>query len=702
MEERSFYYRYCIVIPSNYPKLYNYLEKSLNAFDFSVQSFDDNKSKYICISQNNEEKILKQAEILRIKKPKNIPIQEKDNSLLDKRIIDLEKKQYFISNEIPEYSPNKEYYDLYYDSIGQNKKDDKYNNNKRYGLGLFTESEMLYIEKSILENIPIDNIAEFEEVLSEIGKKNKNKLINENSLFDTLISFNIILYYFPLHISNISSKLIKKNKLPFDLLRCYLGDEMALYFYWLNHYTKFLSFPAIFSLLIFLFSKLLSNKNVEILHILYVSGIIIWIQFFIVFWRRKESELKVLWDNDSKVYEDEDKRKEFVGEIRKSIITGKNELFYPQKKKLFNYLISCCITLIFISIALFIHIIALNLRNLIPEENHKYLSKIRFDNFRKINLENSILSKIIVPVKNIILTIFGLIFDKVNICLTDFENHRTKTHYSNSYIIKKFIFESFNYFFDIFYLSFILNDLNETTNTIKSFLYLNEILRISSETIFPLIKNIIFTKSIKDRENYNEMRLISNKDIDKKEVLKQSRFKIFNSYYEYYPLILEFCFMTLFAFCVPFTPILLFITNNLEIRSDLIKVCFLTRRPEALKKKNIGAWKYILEFIGIASIITNVMFCYIYNNINGENKYSLLTFVTWEHALMLFIIILRFFLPSISGWVRLYKIRKFFKGKEISIKLEKNENFQKNKDEEIKIEEIKIEEIKEDEIKGNN
>ena len=33
----------------------------------------------------------------------HIPIQEKDNSLLDKRIIDLEKKQYFISNEIPEY-----------------------------------------------------------------------------------------------------------------------------------------------------------------------------------------------------------------------------------------------------------------------------------------------------------------------------------------------------------------------------------------------------------------------------------------------------------------------------------------------------------------------------------------------------------------------------------------------------------------------
>ena len=224
----------------------------------------------------------------------------------------------------------------------------------------------------------------------------------------------------------------------------------------------------------------------------------------------------------------------------------------------------------------------------------------------------------------------------------------------------------------MFYIAFALNDLIETTNTIKSFLYINEILRMMTEMVFPLIKNMIYIGNIKDKENLNETRLILDKNIDKKEILKQANFKAFNSYYEYYPLIQEFCFMTLFAFCVPLTPILLLITNNIEMRSDYTKVCLITRRPEVIKKKNIGAWKYIIEFIGIMSIITNVMFCYLYNYSSGEKKYSLITFTFWEHLIILFIVVFRFFFPLSKQWVRIYKARKFFKRRESFVKLEKN------------------------------
>ena len=630
MEERSFYYRYCIVIPTSFPKMYQYLEECLKSFDFSVQSFDERKKKYICIGQKSEKRILEQAEILKIKKPKNNPEKASENSLLDKRIIDLENKEYFKYKNYNEYIPNKEYNDLYYD-LNQKKKDE---NNKRYGLGLFTESEMLYIEKSILENMPITDMAKFNELLLETNKKNKNNLIYENSLFNTLINCRIISDYFPLHIGDLSNKLSKKiittkATLPYNLLRSYLNDEVAIYFCWIEHYTKLLTIPALLSVIIFIISKIASKKINEILYILYAFGIIIWVQFFIVFWNRKESELKVLWDNDDMEYEKEDRRKEFVGEIKKSIITGKDELFYPEKKKLINYSISCGITLLFISFAIIIHIISLNLRNLIPDESNKYLLMPRYKKFGKQKLEKNSLTKLIIPIKNIILGIFGAIFDKVNVYLTNKENHRSKTHYYNSYLIKKFIFESLNYFFDIFYISFALSNLNETTNTIKSFLYLNEILRIMTEMIIPTLKNMIYTGNISDKENLNEMRLLLDKNIDKKEIIKQEKFKIFNPYYEYYPLIQEFCFMTLFAFCVPLTPIVLFITNNIEMRSDYTKVCLITRRPEIIRKKNIGAWKYIIEFIGIMSIITNIMFCYLYNYAVGETKYSMITFTLW-------------------------------------------------------------------------
>ena len=674
MEERSFFYRYCIVIPTSYPKSIQFLEAVLKQNDFDIQSFEEKKKKYLCLSQNNEKRMLEEAESLKLKKPKNTPLKDEEilKTYLDQRIIDLEKNESFKADKANEFLPQEIYYNLY--DIDKKNKD----NNKRYGLGLFTENEMLAIEKSILENIPIEDVAKFSELISEEAKKdsnsienkllkelslkkNKKPLVDENSLFETLINYHIIVDHFPLHISNfaqsVNMKMLSLNT-PYNLARSYLNDDVALYFAWTYHYTKFVSIPAVISLIIFLLAKILPKKA-EMLYMFYALGVTVWVQFFIIYWNRTESALKVEWNNDSKEYEKEDKRKEFVGEIKRSIITGKYELHYSHKKKFMNYLVSCSVTFVFICIALFINVISLNLRALIPENRHKFLAMPRyrkFSNKKRIFESGSFAAQLITPVKNIILTVLGIVFDKVNRMLTDFENHKSNAHYNNSYILKKFIFESINYFFDILYIAFALNDLNETTNTIKSFLYLNEVMRIVAETILPLLKNMIYMGAIKDKES--EKRLIQGEKIDNNEILKQSKFSKFNSFDEFYPLIQEFCFLTLFACCAPLTPILLLLTNSLEIRSDITKICLVTRKPEAVKKKNIGAWRYIIEFIGIMSIFTNIMFCYLYNNTIGETKYSMLTFTLCEHLLIFFIVILRFFFPLTAYWVRIYKLRK--------------------------------------------
>ena len=693
MEERSFLYRYCIVIPTTCPKIIEYFESILKKNTFDVQSFDNNKKHYMCVSQTNEEKMLKEAQYLRLKKQKNNLKEEEESVLktyLDQRIIDLEKNEYFEANKINEYLPQKIYYDLYDIDIKN-----KENNNKRYGFGLFTESEMLQIEKSILENIPINDSTKFSDLLNEESKKetsiqnivlkelslkkNKKQLIDEKSLFETLINYHVITDHFPLHISDLAKKINMKMlslHTPYNLSRAYLNDDVALYFAWTYHYTKFVLIPAVLSLITFILANILSNRKAELLYMFYALGVTVWVQFFIIYWHRTESVLKVEWHNDSKEYEKEDKRKEFVGEIKRSIITGKYELSYSHKKKFINYLISSLITFLFILIALLINVISLNLRALIPENDlhHKYLNMPRYRKYskKKAILEaGSTASKLIAPIKTIILTVLGVIFDKVNVLLTDYENHKSNANYNNSYIIKKFIFESFNYFFDILYIAFALNDLNETTNTIKSFLYMNEIMRIISETVFPLIKNIIYMGILSDKQN--ERRLILGEKIDKNEILRQAGFSKYNSFNEFYPLIQEFCFLTLFACCAPLTPILLLFTNSMEIRSDVTKICLLTRRPEVVRKKNIGAWKYIIECIGIMSIFTNIMFCYLYNNSIGETKYSIMTFTLCEHLLIFFIVILRFFYPLTAKWVRIYKLRKALKEKNFVVNSKKPE-----------------------------
>ena len=169
--------RYCIVIYTSYPKITKYFESILKQNNFDIQSFEEKKNNYICISQNNEKRMLEEAQSLKLKKPSNSLSNEEEATLktyLDQRIIDLEKNEYFKANKINEFFPENIYYDLY--EIDKKNKE----NNKRYGFGLFTESEMLQIEKSILENIPIDDAAKFSELLTEEVKEDasiQNKLL---------------------------------------------------------------------------------------------------------------------------------------------------------------------------------------------------------------------------------------------------------------------------------------------------------------------------------------------------------------------------------------------------------------------------------------------------------------------------------------------------------------------------------------------
>ena len=95
------------------------------------QSFEEGKRRYICLCQTNEQRMLKEAENLQIKKPKYKEIPKDEALLLDKRIIEQEKKEYFVSEKFIEYIPSKEFTEFFELLYGSNKKKDI---NKRYGL----------------------------------------------------------------------------------------------------------------------------------------------------------------------------------------------------------------------------------------------------------------------------------------------------------------------------------------------------------------------------------------------------------------------------------------------------------------------------------------------------------------------------------------------------------------------------------------
>ena len=695
MEERSFYYRYCLVIPEIYAKISDYLESILKENTFDIQSFIKNNNRYICLSQKDEQKMLKTAEYLKIKKiynkNNNNNKKEDDDLIIPNEIENLEKQKCFKLDEKNNFIPQNIFNEL--NSIDLKNKE---NNKKRYGLDLFTESEMLLIEKTILERIPVKNVDELLKLIKDLNPENsktnniKNELkekspfLNENSIYETLNNYFIIKDHFPLHISDYKETINKKMlslQTPYNLMRAYFNDEVALYFAWLNHYTHYIVFPSIVSVLIFILNFFISKQQIESIRIFHAIGIAIWVQFFIISWNKKSSAIEVKWNKDDIEFKKEVQRREFVGELKINPVTGKYHFYYPSYKRLISYFFSALGVMFFFGISIIFNILYFNLRKVFPDDSILNIPSIKnFSIKYRLFDRGEIVTWIIGYIKDTLLDYLCDIFGKINKKLTNLENHKTKEQYNNSFIIKKFIFSVANSFFSIFYLVFILQDLDETSLSIKTSLYTSEFNRIKEETIKPNLKKIFYNlrniKGVKDVKllfKVDEYNLIQGKPIEQNEILKQETLSGYDTYGDYFSIIQEFCFLTLFASCVPEIGIILLVTDFFEIKNDITKLCSVCRRPEYSRQSSISAWEYIMEFIAICSVFTNLLFIYMYNQRIWQNKFSLFTFTVFEHILLAFIFGLRFLLPNTYWWVKTYKLRKLFKESE-----PRNKN--KNKD----------------------
>ena len=568
---------------------------------------------------------------------------------------------------------------------------------------------MLEIEKSLLENIQMTNKDEFNELIStELKVLNINQsqkpLIKENSLFNTLISNKIIEDYFPLHISNFfnpqSISINFGDEINLNLIRAYYNDEVLLYFSWLEHYTKYTFIPAILSAAVYFACRLyFKGKSAEFLHIIQTFGMILWIQIIIVFWYKKETEIKNKLNKNDEGYLDNDK---------KDLMDN----YSGERSKVKGYFISIGVTLVCFCVAIYFNIVSLNIRGLIPEGKHQFLV---IEKYKKEREKGYSSPWYIMLGRMFAILILDDIYDSINKILTVKENHKTKTQYYNSYIIKKFLFESFNFFFEVFYVSFVVDNPNETAKAIKYYFYTGKYLKIVYELAYPYLfaddenkskeekkKSLIKEQKEEDKKNDDKKEEVKNEEekiedkkdelkndenkkeeekeekkegkkkdepkekendekkfllglkIDETEVIRQQQLSQFNSFSEYYPLIKDFCFMTLFASSAFLAPLLVHINNNIITQKSIKNFFEKRRRPEMNKLRNIYAWKYIIEGIGIISLIINILYCNTFISSFRENNY----FIIGEIIAIFIIVAFRFLFSSYNNWGEIYNKRK--------------------------------------------
>ncbi len=679
----SHFYRYCLVTKSSNAGIMSIFKECLKENTFTYTEAEKEGKVYLAISQQNKQKMLNTAENLKILKVSTTHTINNDIQL-PPQVIQNEKKRYFIAKDIDKYVP-----DDYYDSLYKHKKSDE-----SWGLGLFTENEMVNIEYQILSEMRLSEGSRMR--LINVLKQDSNNDIDTDKkhfiynitknpnypLLQLLIDLEIIEEQFPLHISNIKEALLKdsifKLRFPYRNLRSYFGDKVGIYYAFVYHYTRLLIVPAILSLLLLLLRSIFPDKT-KLLITIYAMLIAVWTQIFNLYWDRKCSEIKIEWDNFTDEYDRDNLRKEFRGQWQLSPITEKEEKYYPSYKRTYTYIISFILSIPLIFLATIVNVFFLNISGSIKPELNSILEIPALGNLTKpgeiFDADGRI--QTLIGILNVIFIqkINGY-FRKVAEYTCDLENHRVRSNYENSLVIKRFIFEFFDTFGPALYTAFVIHDIKGVNQIVKSYFYAGEIRRMLVETVIPNVMELIkgsnalkrVFMSKRNSEEYRELMRVNNNNISN-DILSQVKLEEYDTFDDYLEIVLEFGFLTLFAECFPFAPVIVLICMNFEIRSDLFKLSTVFRRPEICRKRNIGSWTLILQILSVCSVFTNLFFTITFHDheeIFGYKKSdfksgNIFKFFVVEHIVFIVIILMRIMVSRVAPWVNTYMIRREYR-----------------------------------------
>jgi hypothetical protein len=254
-----------------------------------------------------------------------------------------------------------------------------------------------------------------------------------------------ILSYFPLHNHDKNQSLSAQWltyfsypwEQPYEEIKNYFGEKIALYFKFLGHYTTWLIIPALLGLMCQLVVIGTGDFSHPILPF-FALLIAIWAVLMLEFWKREEKFTALRWGMLG--FEDtEIDRPEFFGEETRSYIDGSMTTYYPPKKRqnliAQSFTIIGCLALVVLGAVISIYVI------------RELLYRTAVGDY----------SQIVASVMNSIqITIFNVIYSQLADHLTEKENHRTDTSFEDSMIAKLFMFQFVNSYASFFYLGKLL------------------------------------------------------------------------------------------------------------------------------------------------------------------------------------------------------------------------------------------------------
>ncbi|OAQ24249.1 DUF590-domain-containing protein [Linnemannia elongata AG-77] len=451
---------------------------------------------------------------------------------------------------------------------------------------------------------------------------------------------------------------------PLEDIRHYYGEKVALYFAWIGHYTKWLTWAAIVGVIFLVYG--VSNHFVKgdagggiggqlvdifdnALTLPYALFMSIWSALFVEYWKRKSAVLAYEW-NTLDFEQLERARPEFKPTgTRISPVTGKMELYYPRYKQIVSILTSILVVLISIGIVI-ITVGSLMLFNLVMKDDDENSLRARM---------NPLVATVVTALLSlVVIVVLGTVYAKLAQILTDNENHKRLTQYEDALIIKRFLFDFVNFYSALVYIAFfkgyIAHDvvlwknqprdtcgkdgscLGELAIQLAIVFVGKQLINQAQEIAIPILKrwwnkkNELAERAANLKGKYKtQTKAVKPPQWAKDDLLPAYNPQMFEEYRE---LVIQFGFCTLFVTAFPIAPIFALLNNILEIRVDAYKVLTQHKRPIAQGAQDIGSWGTILMLLTHISVFTNACLIAFQSNWMETNVFKRIPWVLYYHT----------------------------------------------------------------------
>jgi len=431
--------------------------------------------------------------------------------------------------------------------------------------GLFTDSDRIRILQALLdESLDLPYLAKQKVIKNQYCVHNKMKLESLRDEWGVLkISWDQ----------------------PLKRVNEYFGSKIALYFAFLEFYTKWITIPAMFGGFWIVIRLVFPDDMEFILDLMAALLIFIWASMLIKFWNRHNSWISAEWGTLD-FAKTEPIRPQYEAPLDQDPVTGKLDRIKPTfGSRVWKAFFSGTVTLILISLVISI------------------VTALFWEQQRK---DSKWSAEAVGFVNGVQIQVFNYLYYYVAVYLTNWENHRTDSIYENALTLKIFLFQFINCYYSLFWIAFI-QPLLDQCQPGECRDYMSQ-LRIQLIFLFAIDFMLNFVEigfplcSFKSR-----LRGLQAND---KRVSASEKQKLLDPYegilWEYLEIVIEFGYMMLFYVCFPILPIFGLVSTLLEIRVDALKLCYLVQRPHPQIASNIGLWESLLRAMANLAIVTNL------------------------------------------------------------------------------------------------